>query len=135
MSNSDKCCRCGGPIEEHPDERYQIPLALPRQGRIVIHKTPAGEAPLEVREGWVGLSIPTVCFESRTNDALSVVTRSPIPQQACYLVDQDVAIAKLIKHCPSAAVWWVMHGFPEKDGHFAFLPDEVQEVEPVSPRF
>ena len=130
----DTCCECGRPLDYHHDEPgYSI--VTKSRGKIRIVSVPAGEAPLEIRQKWVGVEIPTVCFESATQDARGVLSKTRQAPVAQYLVLQTAALEALAKHDPAAAAWWQKAGFPVPEKCFGFKPEEVLEIEPVAPRY
>ena len=91
---------------------------------IKIHSTPAGEAPEEIRDCWVGLTLPIldigepqpITFEttgvlSTPGPLKSFVLRlfnTPVKTERVtgYVVDGFVALAVLNQEHPSAARWW-----------------------------
>lgn len=135
MSNS--CDHCGKPFEDpmnddHPDNVRR--LYVQSRGKIRIVKTPQGEAPLEVREKWVGVEIPAACYLSHDGDSHSVISKEPVAPRAAYLVLQTEAIKALSLHDKNAALWWQECGLVEEGLHYSFQASEVVEIEPVSPR-
>ena len=89
---------------------------------IRIIKTPAGEAPLHIREAWVGLVLPLEEgeFAHRTRFPSFGVLSGPktrlgallklyfgrVPQQSAYLVNSLAAMKVLRESDPAAARWW-----------------------------
>ena len=74
------------------------------KGNIWVTKVPGGEAPLEVREKWVGLVLPIVGISSNAvHDVLSL--KETNLGGLHYLVPQELAIAILEKHDIDAAHW------------------------------
>ena len=129
-----RCARCGRPIDEHTDEAVYT-VGAESEGLIRIITVPAGRAPLWVRRASVGLNIPTVCYESKTCDGKDVLTGKPIEPAPHYLVLQRDFIEALEKRNVRAADWWKRRSYPNGDECFAFNPDEVIEIERVSPRY
>jgi hypothetical protein len=93
--------------------------AQPRYIRVV--RVPPGEAPLWVREKWVGLELPLARGESGPRHTLtSGVVSGPrnrfaalwrallgrLPDQAGYAVYVIDALAVLEKTAPEAVEWW-----------------------------
>lgn len=89
--------------------------------KLVISEVPPGEAPLWVREKWVGLSIPliqstTKPLEFRTNGLLTgslgffgylvALFSGKLKRETGFLVESKVAIDLLSKSAPEAASWW-----------------------------
>ena len=86
-----------------------------------ITSVPSGEAPLWVREKWVGLSLP---LAQRKAQALSLFTSGvlsgprgffssigallagKLERRSGFLVEARAAIAVLAKSSPEAAAWW-----------------------------
>ncbi|HYM32880.1 MAG TPA: hypothetical protein VEU47_16380 [Candidatus Cybelea sp.] len=96
-------------------------MADPSAPKIRIVRVPPGEAPLWVREKWVGLELP-LAFRGRkphkhfTSGVLSA-SRNPfvtafrmllgrLDRQAGYAVDAVAALAVLERSAPDAARWW-----------------------------
>lgn len=88
---------------------------------IRITRTPPGEAPLEVREKWVGLVLPVAPGHRAVRRALTVgVLTGPksffgrlrdfflgrLGTVDGYPVDSATAVAILAHHHPDAAAWW-----------------------------
>lgn len=86
-----------------------------------ITSTPPGEAPLWVREQWVGLSLP---LAQRKHSPISVLTSGVLSgpktlvarvhafitgrleRQLGYAVETRLAMAVLATHSPEALAWW-----------------------------
>ena len=88
---------------------------------IRIVRTPPGEAPLWVREKWVGLELPLASDDYRPRHAYtSGVLSGPsnrlialarlllgrLPYQSGYAVEAVTAVAILANVAPDAASWW-----------------------------
>jgi len=73
--------------------------------QIKIIGIPPGEAPLDIRREWVGLSFPVVGDEARDMPAYGVITGTPIKTDG-YVVETSVALNELKKKSPLAAAWW-----------------------------
>jgi hypothetical protein len=86
-----------------------------------ITSTPPGEAPLWVREQWVGLELPLVQRNDRPSKHLAFgVLRGPLGclrllgdilrgravRESGYLVSSHLALDILAKSSPAAASWW-----------------------------
>lgn len=121
-----------GPLTITPDDIECF--TIPSRGSIKIVKVPEGEAPLAIREKWIGIQIPTVCFESRSADDHGVISHQLVPEEPRYVVLQTEAVTALEKNDVATATWWKNHGFPVAGDCFCFKADEVVEIEPVSPR-
>ncbi|MES3031380.1 MAG: hypothetical protein V4697_03125 [Patescibacteria group bacterium] len=107
-------------------------------GHIRITKVPDGEAPLEVREAWVGLTLPCGPYLgfSGVGEERGVLTGESVGCPTCgrygFSVPQDEAIAILEKAKPEAALWWKKHGFPQVDQYFGFAEREAEIVSGIS---
>ena len=82
--------------------------------KIKIISTPPGQAPLEIREQWVGITIPIV-------DNISAIYQMGVlggkPEDlGGYTVETNVAMQELEKKSPQAADWW------RKNVILAFMP-------------
>lgn len=105
------------------------------KGIIRIVKTPEGEAPLKIRERWVGTEIPTLYYSQVGGTVSGALSDKPVKIQAHYVVFQKDALDALEKREPEAAKWWHQAGFPEWAGaSFIFNADEAEEVAPVQQR-
>ncbi len=110
-------------------------------GAIKIVAVPSGEAPLQVREAWVGIVLPLALPEKRQGLNTGVLTGPKMPltrllwhltgrysQTVGYLVESAVAISILSQQHPSAAQWR-QQNTPEflKPGRlFMFAADHVR---------
>src|SRR5262245_2514264 len=89
--------------------------------RLRIVGVPPGEAPLWVREKWVGLHLPLLQRRSeavsyRTFGVLSgpktlftalvALVTGKLGRESGYAVSVQAAIEVLAKHSPEAAAWW-----------------------------
>jgi len=102
-------------------------------GRIKILKTPAGQAPQEIREAWVGLILP--CYPQSgipAGEVRGAVTGEKVAKRQSVIVPQDQAIAILEQHSAKAAAWWKALGFPMEGQGFVFGADEVGIVSGVT---
>ncbi len=106
-------------------------------GRILIIKTPAGSAPLEIREAWV-MDEPLPCYPYIGYPAglvKDVLTKEYVEVKKCgVIVPQRQALEILQRHNPVAAKWWTDHGFPQWRGglgQFFFTEDEIVIVSGV----
>lgn len=98
-------------------------------GRIRIVKTPDGEAPLEIREAWVGLVLPCDPYLGYPDEGMErgVLNNKEAPLNRCgFSVPQDQAIAILEQKKPEVAKWWKEHGFPQVNEYFGFAEKEVE---------
>jgi hypothetical protein len=72
-----------------------------------IVATPAGEAPLDVRGAWVGLTLPLCNPDLCTTETFGVVTGSRKSPMTGYMVYGRQAVEILAKKAPWAAAWWL----------------------------
>ena len=111
-----------------------------------ITSAPPGEAPVWVREKWVGLSLPLAQRKAR---ALSVFTSGVLSgprgflasvgalltgrlkRRSGFLVETQAAMAVLAKSSPEAAAWW-QQNTPHllRPKRYFVFPDDVGHVEP-----
>ncbi len=104
-------------------------------GRIRIIKIPDGEAPIEIRQAWVGLTLPCDPYLGYPDKGLErgVLTNEEAPRNRCgFSAPQDEAIAILAQSNPKAATWWKEHGFPQPDQRFGFAEKEAEIVSGVT---
>ena len=86
---------------------------------IRVIAAPRGEAPLWVRQAWIGLDLPVArpeVVEVSTAGVLSgrslwsQITRllhlAPTEWKEGYVVDRGAAVSLLHAHAPEAAAWW-----------------------------
>ncbi len=99
-------------------------------GRIRIVTTPAGEAPLWVREAWVGLRLPCWPLVGLPSGPEVGVLSSKEVNHNCFVchVPQDEAIVILRKERPEAAKWWEENNFPQPGKSFTFREEEIRMI-------
>jgi hypothetical protein len=97
------------------------------EGKIMITKTPDGEAPLRVREEWVGVVLPVI---ATTNErGRGVLSRKAADDEPAYVVLQAAAIKALDEKSPKAAKWWKSKGFPQsKKACFGFKIAHARKI-------
>ena len=116
--------------------------------KIKIVQTPVGEAPLWVREAWIGLTLP-VLGEKQHMSAYGVLTapRNWFSQvwahlsgksieMTGYVVDAKFAVDTLAEQNLAAAAWWREH-LPhvlDRQGTFLFDADACEEHSSVEDR-
>ncbi|MDD2657621.1 MAG: hypothetical protein PHD04_03110 [Candidatus Pacebacteria bacterium] len=104
-------------------------------GRIRIIKTPAGDAPFEIRDGWVMRAAlpcyPYVGYPSGVvKDVLS--GREVKIEKIGVVVPQDKALEILGRHNPMVAKWWTDRGYPKPGKAFFFTEDEFTIISGVA---
>jgi hypothetical protein len=82
---------------------------MPYRPAVKIVATPGGEAPLDVREGWVGLTLPLTDPTPRMFEPEGVLTLSKQPPRVGYMVEGWKAVDMLAQKAPRAAEWWHEH--------------------------
>ena len=105
-------------------------VAFPR-AEIRIIGVPPGEAPLEIRQQWVGLILPLAggepcAWQLQTMGVLTGILEED--ETIGYAVDFSEAVTALAEKSPAAARWWeenVSHLF-EEDGVLVFHKDVCQ---------
>lgn len=103
------------------------------RGRIRIISVPSGEAPLGVREAWVGLELP--CWGAGpTLSEEGVISRREQPPRESWFVSQEHAMEILREACPDAYAWWRRHGYPRRGYSFTFGFAEAEIVDGDIPR-
>lgn len=93
---------------------------------VTITKLPRGEAPEEVRQAWVGLTLPAYPTYGYARSQ-GVVSAKETELREVVEVPQDGALAALMEHAPEAWRYWRMCGFPRSGGIFHFGTDEVEK--------
>ena len=104
------------------------------RARIQIMKVPAGEAPFEVREAWVGLVLECDPYVGYPDSGFErgVVTDKEAPHnRRGFSVDQSFALMILGQNRPHAAAWWREHNYPHHGQCFGFAEDEVRVISGV----
>ena len=113
-------------------------------GWIRINSTPFGEAPLWVRQSWIGIDLPlagptlvdapiygVLSSQSWWNRLWFRLGFLPKQRISGYLVEMATAVDLLRKHAPEAAAWWLQH-VPEvawRDGRrFIFDSASCQRI-------
>ncbi|MDP3802640.1 hypothetical protein [Brevundimonas sp.] len=116
--------------------------------KIRIIRPPAGEAPLWVREAWVGLELPLAHLEPVTVDTGGVLSGPTsrtgwwwarllgrLHKTTGYCVNSARAIEILGRSRPEAANWWVTNAprFTHPDEGFIFdIPACEPSPEPIA---
>ena len=81
-----------------------------REAQIRIVGVPAGEAPLSIREQWVGLVLPLAHGETGPSRLVtSGVLTGTVADEAGslgYVVEIEEAMRVLAQKAPQAAAWW-----------------------------
>lgn len=110
-----------------------------------IISTPPGEAPEEIRRGWIGLVLPVSPRYGRGGKHIEVgVVTGPksllgtlfglfsgrAQRTNGYPIESSVALELLAKHSPAAASWWGTNTprFFEPGRHFLFAAECCEEV-------
>lgn len=77
-------------------------------GDFKITQIPPGEAPLEIRQAWVGVCVPVIKRTERPIKlpVIGVISGERFGYTQGYQVPRDLAVANLEKHAPKAAEWW-----------------------------
>ncbi len=102
---------------------------MPQQkatGIIRIVKVPSGEAPLEIREAWVGLELPCdpVLGLADIGHRIGAVSGKRLPNQYGFSVPQKEALDILEQSKPAVAAWWRSRGCPRTDRYNCFSFEE-----------
>jgi hypothetical protein len=108
-----------------------VKLYRARTRRIRIVATPPGEAPINVRGAWVGLTLPLVPhvpapYTAVTAGAVSGADDVPLTG---YVVNGKRAVDRLAAEAPWAAAWWREHAPHVLVDNYQFLfPADVCEI-------
>ena len=101
----------------------------PRTRWVRIVATPPGEAPLDVRGAWVGLTLPLYNPAPCTMETFGVVTRRRQSPMTGYMVNGRQAVEILATKAPWAAAWWLEQTPHVVVGnHVLVFPVEVCEI-------
>ncbi len=79
--------------------------------QVKIVAVPPGQAPLEVRQQWVGMVLPVAENLPPGTTEMGVLGGKP-ENSGGYPVETMVAIQELEKKSPEAASWWKSHVNP-----------------------
>jgi hypothetical protein len=102
--------------------------AATAMGRVRIVGTPHGEAPLWVREAWVGLELPVANGQRGPcrQPAFGVLSNDREDDRTGFAVDGRRAVQLLAARCPEAADWWWRNAAHVTVGGYQFVfPAEV----------
>lgn len=108
-------------------------------GTILFTSTPTGQAPLSIREQWIGVEVPCLFSHDGTcyhdGKLLGVETGLAVPDYPGYIVFQTHALEALEKKSQEAAEYWAELGFPNHSlTLFLFDLDSAKVVNPVLTR-
>jgi hypothetical protein len=111
-----------------------------------VKSVPEGEAPLWVRENWVGLALPLAQRKPTANSFLTggvvsgprsflswlyALLTGKLERRSGYIVDALEAVSLLERKSPEAAAWWRQNAaYLMKRGRFFVFPDACGSVEP-----
>ncbi len=115
---------------------------------IKIISTPPGEAPLEIREAWIGIVLPLAESKIRNGSTFGVLSwpgglfqqwweilRGCAKNESTYAVNAKTAIEILEASKPEAAAWWRENApqllVPYR--RFGFAPDACELLANPSP--
>jgi hypothetical protein len=101
-------------------------------GSISIVRIPEGEAPLWVRQAWVGIILPCDPYSGPSEDR-GVLSGKHSKTRSDFSVPQSEAIGLLEEHNPEAAKWWKRRGFPKGDECFGFSKSDAVILSGVVP--
>lgn len=103
-------------------------LELPGRVRIEIIKVPQGEAPVSIKEHWVGIQVDALRTLSTAGSRGVLSGREVVPSAGGYLVSWDSAVEALrAAGKEEAAQFWenLRHN---PDGWLSFRADECKEL-------
>ncbi len=102
---------------------------MPNSQSVTIVATPGGEAPLDIREAWEGLTLPLSYPAPHTVDTIGVLSLTRQPPRVGYLVDGRQAVNILAGKDPQAATWWLEHAsHVVEEGYCLVFSAEVCEA-------
>ena len=79
---------------------------MPYRPGLKIIATPGGEAPIDVREALVGLTLPLTVPTPRMFESDGVLSRTRQSPRVGYQVEGCQAVEILAEKAPWAAGWW-----------------------------
>lgn len=110
--------------------RASAPTPMGQPAEVLITSTPPGEAPVAIREAWVGLKLPLADGQHGpvVVKAMGAVTGVSRGTQKVYAVPALDAIDSLKKKNPDAARWWLAHVNLSPQLHFDFPMENCKRV-------
>jgi hypothetical protein len=105
--------------------RIEMPI-VPEMCIVKVIRVPEGEAPLKIREAWVGMRLLAFSFE-RVPDAVGVLTEESKKTGPSWVVPTDVAVAALEEAGKQEEATWWRNTVPE-DSALVFKMDECEYV-------
>ncbi len=101
------------------------------RGRIRITAVPDGDAPLKIKEQWIGVDMRCLWYR-QSSFGKHVVSKKPAQTGPVYVVLQKDALDALTQVAPEATKWWNNAGYPESDmGIWLFNAESVTVLEAV----
>jgi len=94
--------------------------------KIKIIKTPEGPAPEEVRIKWLGVELLAIRTPEEVEER-DFTTMQELGNRGGYMVNVNIALAKLWEVDCKAAAWFLIH-VPEDMPFFTFGADEVELI-------
>jgi len=85
-----------------------------------VTSAPTGQAPLEIRQKWIGVEIPFLEIGVPTGSVSGILNGKKVKPHKVFIVDQVEALTALRKKSPKAADWWKGVGFPIAGAQFTF---------------
>jgi hypothetical protein len=85
-----------------------------------IKSAPRGQAPLAIREQWIGVEIAYVSVGLPEGTIRGAMSLEEVAKHEVFVVEQNVAIDALRKKSREAADWWNRMGFPMPGTQFTF---------------
>jgi hypothetical protein len=96
--------------------------------KIRIIAVPPGQAPEEIRKGWIGCEFETVALPG-SKDYVQLGVRLGKPENlGGYNVETGEAIAVLAKKNPNAAEWWKKNFPPNLFPYLVFKKEVCEEI-------
>jgi len=125
MPSRSSLTRHGFCVELKADKRFFMKNELVL-GKVKIVRTPDGEAPVRVREEWVGVILPVIGMSASSGKG--VISGKDTDDEPAYVVSQADAIAALEQKSRKAAGWWKDNGYPQNGGCFGFKVAQCKVV-------
>lgn len=96
-----------------------------------ITSVPAGEAPLWVRQEWIGIELPDLGLQTCSR-GYGIITGRPDPDPGeHFVISVQVAVDALARKNPTAANWFRQHISMQNE--FGFRRSEVTNIPYSSP--
>jgi hypothetical protein len=96
---------------------------------IRIIAIPGGDAPLTIRQKWLGIKLPLARCPNTSSVSTDTNDHARQTDGNYYVVDASDALSALNKSSPAAANWWRRHIPPITGNKFLFSKDDCELID------